>query len=151
MEILHAFGIEWKLLAIQALNFSIVLFVLWRFLYRPVFRVMDERAAVISKGVEDAKEAAELRARADAERAAILEKTREESGKLAEELHRQAVESHREALRKATEQVDVIITEARVQGRAEQEAMRRESEREVARLAILSAEKIIRDRVTTSA
>ena len=35
-ELFAAFGIDWKLLLAQGVNFGIVLVALWYFLYRPV-------------------------------------------------------------------------------------------------------------------
>jgi F-type H+-transporting ATPase subunit b len=144
MEILHAFGIEWKLLVIQVLNFSIVLFVLWRYLYRPVFRMLDVRGSKIAKGVEDSERAAEALASAETERSAMLAAAREESGKLAEELHKQAIASQHATIRETQERSAALLAEARKHAEDERAHMLRESEREVAKMAILAAEKILR-------
>ena len=58
-EILEVFGINWKLLLIQSVNFGILLLVLWRFLYRPLVKIMGERQSVIAKGVQNARDAEE--------------------------------------------------------------------------------------------
>src|SRR3989344_1713613 len=56
-EIAEVFGVNWKLLVIQAVNFSVLLLALWYFLYRPVVRMLEKRQQVIEQGVRDANEA----------------------------------------------------------------------------------------------
>jgi len=56
-EIAKVFGLDWKLLIIQAVNFGVLLLVLWYFLYKPVLKMLDERRGKIQKGVEDAENA----------------------------------------------------------------------------------------------
>ena len=55
--LLHKLGIDWKLLISQGVNFLILLVVLTKFVYRPLIRIMKERAEKIHKGLEDAEEA----------------------------------------------------------------------------------------------
>ena len=42
-EIAKVFGIHWKLLAAQMVNFSIALFVLHRYVYKPIFAILEKR------------------------------------------------------------------------------------------------------------
>ena len=42
-QLFAAFGINWKLLLIQGINFSVLLAILSYFLYRPLMKVIDER------------------------------------------------------------------------------------------------------------
>lgn len=50
-ELLHNFGIDWKILLAQAVNFGILLFVLWKFAYRPILGVLKERREGIERGI----------------------------------------------------------------------------------------------------
>ena len=73
-ELLTTFGINWKLLLAQGFNFAVVLLVLWKFLYQPVLKMLDERRAAIEKGVKDAAAASEKLANADSEGREIVTK-----------------------------------------------------------------------------
>ena len=86
-----AFGIETHLLLAQLVNFGLLLLALWYFLYRPVMRTLDERRAVVAKGVEDAQEASaalsgatqkagEIARAAEADAEGIVARAREEAG-----------------------------------------------------------------------
>ncbi len=75
--------LDWSTFALQTVNFAILVWLLHRFLYRPVLRLVDERRAMIDKQYADAR-AAEAAAQAQrdavaaerdgiaAERAAVL-------------------------------------------------------------------------------
>ena len=51
---------DWPTLALQTINFAILVWLLQRFLYRPVLRMIDARRAEIDRGAAEAR-AAELR------------------------------------------------------------------------------------------
>lgn len=87
-------GLDWTTLALQLVNFAILVWLLQRFLYRPVLRVIDaRRAALVGERAEAAHEVeaakqqlSELQAQRvglAAERAAALARAEEESRQLA--------------------------------------------------------------------
>ena len=55
-DILQAFGIQWSSLLAQVVNFCILVFVLARFVYKPVLKVVDERRSAIAESMEKVKE-----------------------------------------------------------------------------------------------
>lgn len=56
-EFAKQFGIDWRLLLSQMVNFAVVLFVLQRFVFKPVARMLAERKKNIEEGVAKASEA----------------------------------------------------------------------------------------------
>ena len=56
MEILNQFGVKPILLAAQVVNFLILLFILKRFLYRPILKVLEERKKRIEESLKNAEE-----------------------------------------------------------------------------------------------
>ncbi len=144
MEILHVFGVEWKLLVAQVVNFSIVLFVLYRYAYKPIFALLEKRQQQITKGLDDAAIAAKERLAATNEKGVILEAARSEGGKIMEDLRKVAVAQEHSIIKDAQEKHQAILVEARTQAEGERAQMLRESEQEVARMAVLAAEKILR-------
>jgi len=56
-ELFEVFGVNWKLLLMQAFNFGLLLVVLTYFLYKPVLRIIDERSEKVAEGVRNAEEA----------------------------------------------------------------------------------------------
>lgn len=56
MEFIENLGIDLRLLIAQIINFLILLFVLYKFAYRPIVNLLDKRAKTIAKSLDDAKE-----------------------------------------------------------------------------------------------
>jgi len=52
MQLLSSLGIEWKVIIAQAVNFGILVFVLYKFVYKPLLKVLDERTAMIKDAAE---------------------------------------------------------------------------------------------------
>lgn len=142
-EILHAFGINWKLIAVQMFNFALLFAALSYFLYTPVLKLLRERTAIIKKGVDDAAVAAELKSKAQKEHGELLKEARLE----AEVLGRQAVK-HAEITKatimtEAEDRAAKIIIAAKERAEEVRAAALKASEAEVAEAAILAAEHIL--------
>ena len=150
MEIFHVFGIHWKLLTAQMVNFAIALFVLYRYAYKPIFDIIAKRQGIIAKGLEDAATAAQEMEKVQSEKGAILASAREEGGKLSESLRKQAIEQEQGIIRAAQEKSAALFAEARQKAAAESEHLMRESEKEIARMAVLASEKILRNQSPVS-
>jgi F0F1-type ATP synthase membrane subunit b/b' len=70
--LIEAFDVNWVSLGFQVLNFLLLLYILNRFLFKPLLARMDERGTKIEKGLEDAEAAARDRELARAEREAAV-------------------------------------------------------------------------------
>jgi F-type H+-transporting ATPase subunit b len=56
-ELIEKLGVDWRLLASQAVNFLILLVLLRQFAYKPLLKVLKERRAKIEEGLAKAAEA----------------------------------------------------------------------------------------------
>jgi F-type H+-transporting ATPase subunit b len=56
-QLLTNFGVDWKLLLAQVVNFGILFWVLKRYAYQPILDVLKNRETIIKKGLEDASNA----------------------------------------------------------------------------------------------
>ncbi len=143
-QIITVFGIDWKLLLIQAVNFGVVLFVLERFLYRPVIKMIDERKEKIEQGVKNAEAASFELQKAETKAHELISKAEMEARETLISGKRMA-EEKAEKIKTEAEEKNRIILEATLK---EGEEMKRraieESKVEVSRLGILAAEKILR-------
>lgn len=115
MEIINNFGIDPKLLIAQVVNFLIILFVLKRFLYKPVLDLLEQRKKIIEEGVQKTEEARLLLEKAEAKEKELLKEAVVEAKKLLEEAKNQKIELLRESEEKAKKQADLILAEAKDQ------------------------------------
>ena len=49
------FGVDWPHFLTQCISFSIVLFLLQRFAYKPILQILEERRQRIKEGLENAE------------------------------------------------------------------------------------------------
>ena len=145
-EVLHAFGIDWRLIVIQIFNFTLLMGALWYFLYTPVLKLLADRQQKIATGIEDAEAAARVRAEAETGKAKLLTSAHEEAERV---LARGAAEAKVQSgtlAASAEAKAAQIVRAAEEKGAELQTAAIKASEAEVAKLAILAAEKILIER-----
>jgi F-type H+-transporting ATPase subunit b len=143
----EAFSVDiWKL-GFQIVNFLILLYLLNRFLFKPVLARLDERGAKISKGLEDAEAAARDREQARAEREAAVDEARKEAQAMIARANKIADDTRNEILAKAREDAEKVTQRAREEIRAEKEQAMAELRGQVADLALAAAGKLVRSQM----
>jgi len=143
-QILSTFGIDWKLILIQGVNFGLLLFVLHRFLYKPVLAVVDARREKIERSIKDTLRAEEELGKAEAEKIHILHEARLKGDKLVEEAKENALGEEHVIIKDAHHKATYILRDAERRIEREREEMIEKTKREVMRMAVLAAEKILR-------
>ncbi len=145
-QILSVFGIDWRLLIIQIVNFVLLLAVLRYFLYRPILDMIERRKALAEKTVRDAEEASVALLSAEEKAASIVSSARQKSDELRETLEKAARGREEQIIKAAAERQAQIIKAAEAEASLLKGRALEESKKEVAKLAVLSAEKILRER-----
>ena len=143
-SLLTTFGINWKLLLAQGINFGILLTVLWYFLYRPLSQMIAARAAKIADGVKAADAAHEKYEQTTIERDQILSAASGESERMIAEARTRAEEKASEVVHGAESRAEGILSDAAARAEEAKRQAMKESEKEIARAAVLAAEKILR-------
>ena len=138
-----AFGIKVPLLLAQAVNFSLVLMALGYFLYKPLAKVLAERQEIVTKGVEDALAISSKLSSADAEATKRVNAADSSADTIIQNSRTEASAERARVVRDAETRAAQIAKDAEDRARESTDRARRESEKEVARLAILAAEKIL--------
>ncbi|MEK7628350.1 MAG: ATP synthase F0 subunit B [Patescibacteria group bacterium] len=142
-ELFATFGINGKLLLMQAVNFGVLLGALSYFLYTPVMRVLDERKRVVEKGVRDAEEAAARLVRSESEGTQIVRSATVVGEGIVATARTRADEKGALLVKDAEGKAEAILKEAHERAAETTRRMRLEGEQEIARAAILAAEKIL--------
>ena len=134
--------LDWTLV-INAINLIVLVFLLSKFLIKPVMKVIDDRQALVDDKFQNAakaqKEASELKEQwegcitdIEAHREAVLKESKEK-----------AKSEYDKIIEKAEKDSQRIISDAREAIVAEKERTFREVENEIAGLAMVAAAKII--------
>lgn len=141
-----AFGIDWHLLLIQAVNFGVLLLVLTYFLYKPILRIIDERRDKVAEGVRVAQEATRTLRDAKIEGETLIGTAARDAEALVASARSRADEKGSEILRAAEERADRVMKDAAERAEETQRQAMAESSKEIARAAMLAAEKILREK-----
>ena len=129
-------GIQWVKLIAQLINFSIVLFVLWKFAYKPVFSMLEERRGKISDGLANAEKIKAQLAQTEADRQKALAEAGELANKIIADARAAAARVTELETQKAAAAAELIITKAREAAAQERAATFAELKREVGRLVV---------------
>jgi F-type H+-transporting ATPase subunit b len=139
---------DWSTLALQTVNFAILVWLLHRFLYRPVLRMVDARRAEIEKRYADAQ-AAEAKSKdalaaIEAERARIADERATALRSAAAEAEAAAAARHAQAEREAT----ALLDSARKAIAAERDRTIAETRRIALDLAVEMARRLLTETPT---
>ena len=113
LDTLGQLGIQWPKLIAQFVNFSIVLFVLWRFAYKPVFNLLEVRRQKIADGIANAEKIKVELAKTEAERKRILEQAGDTANLMIEQAREAANRVREVETQKAIAAAEQIIAKAR--------------------------------------
>jgi len=142
-QLIEAFGIDVKLITIQIINFVILAGLLTYFLYKPLLKLLNDREEKIKQGITDAEDAAKAKANALAEKQAILSQAQVDAGAIDTRAQAFAKEKEADILKDAEVKASDIVKSAETKSAQLKEQALKESEAEIAKIAILAAEKVL--------
>lgn len=129
-------------MAAQVVNFFILLFILKKFLYKPILGMLETRKQKIADGLKNAEEIGEKLEAIGQEREEALKK----AGKEAEEIIKDATESAgkiiTDAHEKAGEDIKRMIAKSEEAMKRERETLHLEVRSEISNLVVLAMQKV---------
>ncbi len=143
MEGLIDLGVSLPVLLAQVVNVALLFVLLYLFAYKPVLKMLDERARRIQESLAQADSVREQAAQAETE----VKKQLEAASRAGQEKIARAVQIGEEVKQKAQlearQEAEALITRARAETHRERDEAIDEVRKEVADLTILAAEKVI--------
>jgi len=136
-------GINLGYLIAQLVNFLLLVWLLNRFAYKPVLRMLAERRQRIEDGLRAADLAREEAARQHAELERQLEEERRKARERIADAARQSEQMREQILAEARAEAERIVAEAREQAVQERERILQEAQRQIADLSLLVAQKVV--------
>lgn len=143
MELLSKLGIDWRLLIAQLINFAILIFVLYKFVYHPILNLLEKRSAMIAKGIDDAKKSEEVLKNITETEIEKMKETEQKIGKMLLSAKTDAENLKKGILAEAQKQGDDLLKRASLQIAEEKEKMISEAKSEVTNYAFQIAAKIL--------
>lgn len=143
-QLFGAFGINSQLLIAQLINFGVVFAGLSYFLYKPVMKTLDERRSKVAQGVVDADAAALKLATAGQEADTIVKSAEGEAEGIVSSARDAATTEKARIMKEAESRAAQVAADADARAKEVESKALRDSEKEIARLSVLAAEKVLR-------
>ena len=135
-NIARTFGVDWSHLLAQIVSFCIMCAVLYRWAYKPVLKMLEERRTVIALGQKNAEQIKAELARTEAQRQEVIEKANTEAGRIIQEARAAAARVQERETQKAIAAAEQITASSREAAAQDYERMLRELKSEVGRLVL---------------
>lgn len=142
MDFLTDFGVQPILLTAQVVNFLILLFILKKFLYGPILKVLESRKQKIAESLKQAEEIEKKLAQTQEDREKALQKAADEAQRILNEATKSANQIIDEAHSKASKDIEEMVKKGQESIRLEREKMQQEIREELAELVSLGLQKV---------
>jgi F-type H+-transporting ATPase subunit b len=119
------------------------MFLLWKFAYTPVLKILDERKAKIEQGIKDAEKANKEMEATAVETEKIREKAYKEADEILKNAKDAAVAEAAELVKKASDQADRILKTAKTEAALSKDKVMSDAKNEISDVVILALDKII--------
>ena len=143
MEALSRLGINFGFLIVFALYFALVYFVLNRWAYQPVLKILNDRKRKIAQGLEDARIAGEARANAEAQAKLVIAEAQQEANRRVAEAVERAEKQAADVRAAAEADRAAKLKQAETEALAERNRVLGDLRGQVAALAMAAANKVI--------
>lgn len=135
-EIARTFGVDWTHLIAQIISFGIVCILLYKFAYRRVLGILEERRQQIAESIANSEKIKAELDRTEAQRQEVLAQANAAATRLIEEAREAAARVQKQETQKAIASAEQIIAKAREAAEADHARMLIELKREVGRLVV---------------
>lgn len=135
-DTLQVLGIQWLKLIAQFINFGLVMLILWKWAYKPVFSQLEARRQKIAEGMANAEKIQAELAKTEAERQRILNQASDVANQMIEQAREAAARVREVETQKAIAAAEQIIAKAREAAAADHARMLTDLKREVGRLVV---------------
>lgn len=141
MDLIKNFGIEPALLIAQIVNFLIILWLLQRYAFKPILKLLNDRKSAIAEGMRNAEDARVALEKAVEEEKKLLRKAQSDAQIILAEARKQSDETIAASREEAKVQVDRMLKEAREKMSQENREMEKRLALSAAQLAVDMLEK----------
>ncbi|MBI1755045.1 F0F1 ATP synthase subunit B [Candidatus Azambacteria bacterium] len=143
MELFQKFGIDWRLLVMQIINFAILLFILKRYLYKPVMDMLERRREQVKKNFETTEQIQLEFEAFKSQKEEEFSKARLEARGIVDTALERASQIEAKAGEDAKVKSAEILARAKKVIHEEKEKIVDEAKREVAGIVIAATEKVL--------
>ena len=139
-------GLDARLFIAQLINFAIILFILWKWVFTPVAKKLQERTDRIEKSLHDADRVAKDKQEFETWRNAEMSKTRTEASEIITR-QTEAIKAKDEIAKQTKSEQERIVEQAKEQITQEKNKALQDAKGQIADLVTNATEKILRQKL----
>jgi len=143
LGVIEQFGVDWKLVAAETVNFLVVLGILYYFVFTKIGAMLDDRKKVIEGGVANAEQAETKLKEAEEEKKAILHKAGEDATAEVKAAVETGKMREAQIVDEANTQAAAIVENANHKGEEMKQKIVESSKEDIAKMIVLGAEKTL--------
>lgn len=136
-------GIQTNQLIFQAVNFSIMVFVLTRILYRPILKILEERKKKIEEGLKFSQKMAEELEKIEQKKKKVIDEAKEEGRKIIEENKVSGKNIEKQILQKANFEAEAILEKGKKEVGLLKSEMEQQLKIQTTEIATLMVQKLL--------
>ncbi len=148
-SVMNTFGVRGPQLVAQIISFLIVAGLLYKWAYKPVLGILEERRQKIAEGLANADKIKQELAKTEAMRHELMQKANTEANRLIEEARAAAAKVQESETQKAIADANEIIAKAREATVLEHDHMMQELKKELGRLVVQATAQVTGKVLTT--
>jgi F-type H+-transporting ATPase subunit b len=148
-QIAQTFGVDWTHLGAQIVSFGIVCAVLYKFAYKSILAMLEERRQQIAQGLANAEKIKAELDKTEAQRQEVMAKAYNQSAKVIEEARTAAAQLTERETQKAVAAAEQIMAKARQAAAEDHDRMLAELKREVGQM-VVQATTIVTGKILTT-
>lgn len=141
------FGVDWMKFAAQLLNFGIILLVLWKFVFTPVTKKLEERTAKIEKAMLDASNTEKAKGEFFHWKETEMVKIKSQAQGIIAAAQSEGGKAKQQILDEVKQEQEKVVSQAKIRIEEEKNQAVREVKSQMADLVTLASEKIIRQKL----
>lgn len=145
--IVGTLGINWKLFVAQLINFAVLLFVLWKWVFTPVAKKLTERTQKIEQSLKDAKRIEQEKQDFSQWREEELSKAKKQAAEIVSRASQEAQKVKDEMLRQTKLEQEHLVLQTKQQIESEKQKALAEAKSQIASVVALATEKILRKKL----
>lgn len=140
-------GLNIKLFIAQLINFGIVLFILWKWVFKPVTTALRQRTEKIENSLADAKKIEEKMIEMESYQKQQVEKANKDYQKIVVQAENVAKQQKEEILQEAKTRAEKMIRDAEMRMTEEKRQLISEAKQELVDLVVTASERILSEKL----
>ena len=139
---MEGLGIDLRLLAVQIINFLVLLFVLKKWVYKPFLKFLDDRAEKIHESLKASEKMRKEMKAFETKKEEEMANLKQKSQAILDEVRQEATKEKKKMLEEAGSEAKSLLEAARIQAEADRQKASKQMRDEVSELALEISKRI---------